>query len=126
MIAMTARLMALLMLTAIAAAESDPVLAEPAERRAEDAVAAAKRDKGATEKLRANKPFAHERRALRSYRDALERAERREERSAHKAADAVRDAERAARQAESVRRERTLQHRRDDRKERRQREIDGN
>ena len=125
MIAMTARLIALLMLIAIAVAVPGPVLAGPAERRAENAAAAAKRSKDATEKLRANKPFAHERRALPRYRDALERAERREERAAHKAADATRDAERAARKVASAGRERKFRQRREDRKERRRREIDG-
>ncbi len=125
MIAMTARLIALLMLTAIAAAVPGPAFAGPAERRADAAAAAAKRNKDATEKLRANKPFAHERRALPRYRDALERAERREKKAALKAADAARDAERAARKAASAGRERKLRQRREERKERRQREIDG-
>ncbi len=126
MIAMTARLIALLMLTAIVAAAPGPVLAGPAERRAEDAAAAAKRDRGATEKLRANKPAVHDRRALPSYRDALERAEWLEEKAMRKAADAARESGRAARQAESAGRERKLQQRREDRKERRQRELDDN
>ena len=126
MIALTARFIALLMLTAIAAAVPGPAFAGPAERRAEAAGAAAKRDKDATEKLRANKPFAHERRAaLRRYRDALERAERREEKAALKAANAARDAEQAARKAASAGRERKLRQRREKRKERLQLETDG-
>ncbi len=125
MVAMRARLIGLLMLTAMVVAAPGFVLAGPAERRAEDAANAAKRDKGATEKLRANKPPVHDRRALPSYRDALERAEWREEKAARKAVDAARDAGRAARQAESAGRERKVQQRRENRKERRQREIDG-
>ncbi len=136
-IAMTARLIGLLVLTAIAAAPLDSALAEPAERRAEgaadaaqrsaeDATTAAKRDKGATEKLRASEPPTHKRRELRSYHDALERADRREKRSARKAADAVRDTEHAVRQAERARRQRTLRQRHEDRRRFRQRELDGN
>lgn len=122
---MTAHLIALLTLIAIAAAAPDPAVAGPAERRTEDAAAAAKRSKDETEKLRANQPAVHERRTLiRKHRDALERAEWGEEKSAHKAVDAARDAERATRKSGEAGRERALRQRRLERDLRRRREID--
>ena len=123
MLAVTAPVIALLMLIAIVSA-TGPVFAGQAERRAEDAAAASKRDKKATEKLRANRPPAHDRRALPGYEDALERAEWRLEKSEHKAANAAREAERAEHWAEKAGRERKLQQRREDRNERRQRQTE--
>lgn len=122
MIAMTARLIGLLLLTVAAA--SGPVLAGSEDRRAEDAAASARRDKEATGKLRANKPAEHDRRALPGYLDALERAQWQAEKSVRKAADTAREAGRAARKAENAGRERQRRQRRDDRDARRQRQID--
>ena len=95
-----------------------------AERRAEDAAAAAKRDKNATETLRANRPAVHDRRALPGYEDALERAEWRLEKAEHKAGNAAREAKRAVHRAEKGDRERKVQQRRAGRRERLQRQAD--
>lgn len=118
---MTAHLIALLALIAATATVHGQALAGPVEPRAEHAAAAAKRSMDATEKLRANKPFPYERRALRNYHDALERAERHEERAVTKAGNANRDAKRAARRATNADPARKLRQRRDERKERRKR-----
>jgi len=126
MIAMTARLIGPLMLTAMVAGAPGPALAGPAELRAEDAAAAAKREKDTMEKLRANEPAVHDRRAQPGYKDALERAERAAEKAAREAADAARDAARAARDAASAGREHKREQRRDERKERRERDADDN
>ena len=79
------RLCGLLILPVLIAAYPVPTIAGSADRRAEDAAAAAKRDRNATDDLRKNKPAAHDRRALPGYEDALERAERRAEKSDWKA-----------------------------------------
>jgi Skp family chaperone for outer membrane proteins len=124
MIAMTARLIGLLMLTAFIATAPGTVLAGPADRRAEDAAAAARRARDTTEELRANRPAEHDRRALPGYQDDLERAEWHEEKAVRKAKDADREAGQATRKIESAGRERKNQQRREDRDKRRQREID--
>ena len=120
------RLCGLLMLPVLIAVHPVPALAGSADRRAEDAAAAAKRDRNATNDLRKSKPPAHDRRALPGYEDALERAERRAEKSERKAINAARDAERASREKmNSAKRSRRFKQRIKERKERLRREIDG-
>jgi len=113
-----------LLITAPVLAADSGVIAGPAERRAEEAAAAASRAKDATEKLHATEPAPHDRRARPAYDDALERAERAEQRAIDRAADAAREAERAARQAESAARDRSRLEQRDERLKRWQRERD--
>ena len=120
------RLCGLLMLPVLIAAHPVPALAGSADRWAEDAAAAAKRDRNATNDLRKNRPPAHDRRALPGYEDALERAERRAEKSDWKAKNTAREAERASRQKKnSAKRSRKFKQRINERKERLRREIDG-
>jgi hypothetical protein len=121
MLARTAPLIAALMLTATVANSSQGI-AGSADRRAEDAAAAVKRDKSELDKLRENRPAVHDRRALPAYDDALESAERRLEKAEHKADNTAREAVRAARQAEKAGKLRKLQQSREDRKERRRRQ----
>lgn len=135
---MRARFVFLLMLGAIAAgagawgwASAQPAgtpeekAAAAARQRSEDAAKAARQDKDATKRLRANQPPVYRRDEQPDYRDALDKAQRREDRSAHEAVDAMRDADRAARDAVRAQDERLHQQRLDDFNERRRRDLDG-
>lgn len=111
----------LLLMAAIHAAHADPVVPGPAERRAEDAAAAAERARNDAERLRADPPPVFDRRALPAYEDDLERAERLEERAEDAAARAAREAEQAERLTEELNRRREIMERREERDERRER-----
>ena len=127
MTAMIARLTALFMFLVPILVTSLPAHAGPADSRAEDAAAAAKRAKDTTEKLRGNDPPVYDRRALPAYEDALERAERREEKSSFEAGNAAREAARADRQAKKrAIRDGKIRLRLDERKKRLRREFDEN
>ena len=127
MIAMrTPFLTGLLLMGAILAADADPIVPGPLDRRAEDSAAAAERARREAEKLRADPPPVYDRRALPAYQDDLERAERREERAEDAATRAAREAEQAERRSETLNRQREIMERReerDERRERRQRDI---
>lgn len=99
MTAIIARLTGLLLAISVGAVA--PAFGGSADRRAEDAAAAAKRATDKVETLRENPPPAYDRRALPPYEDALERAEREAEKSSFEASNAAREAARAARQSKA-------------------------
>lgn len=118
---MVKQLITLLSLSLLFTAMPGALRAGPLESQVEDAAARADRAKDATEKLRADKPAVYKREALRRFRDALERAERREEKAALKASGTARHADRDARRAANRNRKRMARQKRQARKERNER-----
>lgn len=113
---MIPRALPLLILSALAA--SAAIAGPEAERRAEEATAAAGREAGDGEILRGERPDAHRRPALGRHLGEKERNKRAVDRAAEKAVRATRDAERAEERAVRRVRERAT---RDSLKQRRER-----